>query len=72
MISILSFKQIFMMIVDCKWKEWGEWQACNPSCGDGNQNRTRAKAIDAQNGGAKCNGSDTDSKACSEEPCPGE
>ena len=61
-----------MMIVDCKWKEWGEWQACNPSCGDGNQNRTRAKAIDAQNGGAKCDGSDTDSKACSEKPCPGE
>ena len=56
---------------DGNWGDWSGWSSCSKTCGSGTQtqNRTCNKPEPA-NGGAPCNGSDSDSQLCNIDPCP--
>jgi len=57
----------------CQWGEWGNWSACNASCGNGTQQRARAKLVPEVNGGmckdATANGDGEETRACMLKPC---
>lgn len=54
---------------DCVLETWGEWSACNSSCG--NATRTRIRRIKvAAAGGQACTGAMEESEACILPPCP--
>uniref|UniRef100_A0A8C3GM35 Hemicentin 1 n=1 Tax=Cairina moschata TaxID=8855 RepID=A0A8C3GM35_CAIMO len=58
--------------VDGNWSEWGLWEECSKSCGQGNRTRTRiCSNPSAQHGGKPCDGSAVDSVMCNIRPCPG-
>ena len=58
--------------VDCVWGDWGSWNQCSGTCGDGTQSRSRDKTQEAMNGGTECVGSPSDEQACSNAiSCPG-
>ncbi|XP_068809626.1 hemicentin-1 isoform X3 [Struthio camelus] len=57
--------------VDGNWSEWGLWEECSKSCGQGNRTRTRTCSNPpAQRGGKPCDGSAVDSVMCNIRPCP--
>ncbi|XP_062437683.1 hemicentin-1 [Rhea pennata] len=57
--------------VDGSWSEWGLWEECSKSCGQGNRTRTRTCSNpSAQHGGKPCDGSAVDSVMCNIRPCP--
>uniref|UniRef100_A0A8B9ER49 Hemicentin-1 n=1 Tax=Anser cygnoides TaxID=8845 RepID=A0A8B9ER49_ANSCY len=57
--------------VDGNWSEWGLWEECSKSCGQGNRTRTRiCSNPPAQHGGKPCDGSAVDSVMCNIRPCP--
>ncbi|XP_068547343.1 hemicentin-1 isoform X4 [Anas acuta] len=57
--------------VDGNWSEWGLWEECSKSCGQGNRTRTRiCSNPSAQHGGKPCDGSAVDSVMCNIRPCP--
>ncbi|XP_010131672.1 PREDICTED: LOW QUALITY PROTEIN: hemicentin-1-like, partial [Buceros rhinoceros silvestris] len=57
--------------VDGNWSEWGLWEECSKSCGQGNRTRTRTCSNPpAQHGGKPCGGSAVDSVMCIIRPCP--
>ncbi|NXU50379.1 HMCN1 protein, partial [Turnix velox] len=57
--------------VDGNWSEWGLWEECSKSCGQGNRTRTRTCSNPAaQHGGKPCNGSAVESVICHIRPCP--
>jgi len=56
--------------VDCEWDDYGNWTQCSKSCGGGTQIRTREIKTQARNGGARCDGTNTDLQLCNEFPCP--
>uniref|UniRef100_A0A8C3J6R6 Hemicentin-1 n=1 Tax=Calidris pygmaea TaxID=425635 RepID=A0A8C3J6R6_9CHAR len=57
--------------VDGNWSEWGLWEECSKSCGQGNRTRTRTCSNPpAQHGGKPCDGSAVDSVMCNIRPCP--
>ncbi|XP_064626790.1 A disintegrin and metalloproteinase with thrombospondin motifs adt-1-like isoform X3 [Lineus longissimus] len=55
--------------VDGYWKQWGDWQQCDKTCGGGKQSRTR-KCKPEMYGGKPCQGSATEERNCAEDPCP--
>lgn len=55
--------------VDCVVGEWGNWTACDTSCGTGEQAKIRPVAKAAQYGGALC-GALLGTKKCNSQPCP--
>ena len=65
-------------IVDASWQPWGNWGACDATCGDGNRQRTRVCTA-AEGTGETCatitaagdGNQNTDSEACNDTPCPG-
>ncbi|KAK4820389.1 hypothetical protein QYF61_025563 [Mycteria americana] len=58
--------------VDGNWSEWGLWEECSKSCGQGNKTRTRTCSNPpTQHGGKPCDGSAVDSVMCNIRPCPG-
>ena len=59
-----------ILIVDCEWAEWGDWETCSETCGDGTKSRIRTKAQEAQHGGTECPDSNSGSEACNLGPCP--
>ena len=59
----------FLTLVDCVWNEWGEWQNCNRTCGDGWQKRIRTQQEEMY-GGLPCIGSFDDWRPCNDRPCP--
>ena len=59
-----------ILIVDCEWAEWEDWETCSVTCGDGTKSRTRTKAHEAQHGGTECPDSNSGSEACNLGPCP--
>ncbi|NXK97014.1 HMCN1 protein, partial [Formicarius rufipectus] len=57
--------------VDGGWSEWGPWEECSRSCGQGSRSRSRScSAPLAQHGGQPCPGSAAESVPCSVRPCP--
>ncbi|XP_064928861.1 hemicentin-1 isoform X2 [Columba livia] len=57
--------------VDGNWSEWGLWEECSRSCGQGNRSRSRTcSSPAAQHGGRPCQGSALDSLMCNIRPCP--
>jgi len=56
--------------VDCQWSDWTPWNGCTATCGEGTQDRTREEAITPESGGAPCEGSNREWKACDLEICP--
>ena len=58
--------------VDCVWGDWGNWNQCSGTCGEGTKTRSRAKTPEAGNGGTDCVGSSSDERICSNTiTCPG-
>jgi len=55
--------------VDCQWDSFGPWGECSASCGKGFQQRRKEIRQMAQNGGAPCTGSGTESRNCDLPPC---
>ena len=60
-----------IILVDCKWGDFGEWGGCTQTCGEGIQTRTRKRIQFARFGGILCSGYSTESKACNTQDCPG-
>ncbi|XP_030135337.4 hemicentin-1 [Taeniopygia guttata] len=57
--------------VDGNWSEWGLWEECSRSCGQGNRTRSRTCSNPpAQLGGKPCEGSALESVMCNLRPCP--
>uniref|UniRef100_A0A8C3N479 Hemicentin-1 n=1 Tax=Geospiza parvula TaxID=87175 RepID=A0A8C3N479_GEOPR len=57
--------------VDGSWSEWGLWEECSRSCGQGNRTRSRTCSNPpAQHGGKPCEGSALESVMCNLRPCP--
>jgi len=55
---------------DCEWDEWGDWTACQFTCGGGTSTRVRQVKTVATVGGAACNNNDKDSRECRNNMCP--
>ena len=60
----------YSFTVDCEWLEWGAWQVCNVTCGDGYQQRMRERNAE-QHGGLPCEGRADDWRDCKLRECPG-
>uniref|UniRef100_A0A8D2KTM3 Hemicentin 1 n=1 Tax=Varanus komodoensis TaxID=61221 RepID=A0A8D2KTM3_VARKO len=57
--------------VDGQWSEWGSWEECSRTCGQGNKTRTRACSHPpAQHGGKPCDGHAVEASICNMRPCP--
>ncbi|XP_060132638.1 hemicentin-1 isoform X1 [Zootoca vivipara] len=57
--------------VDGNWSEWGSWEECSKTCGQGNKTRTRTCSNPpAQHGGSPCDGSAVEPIMCNIRPCP--
>ncbi|XP_076472671.1 coadhesin-like [Babylonia areolata] len=57
--------------VNGNWGSWGAWGACTKTCGNGTQTRTRTcDSPSASNGGADCQGPESEEAACNTEDCP--
>ncbi|XP_053378626.1 coadhesin-like [Mercenaria mercenaria] len=53
------------------WSEWTAWSACDVTCENGTQTRTRTCSNPPPaNGGLNCSGSATDVKECHKQLCP--
>ena len=66
----LSFLSPFIIIVDCVWAEWEEFEKCSKTCGGGSQKRTRVKTA-VENYGGTCSGASDEEKDCNTGKCPG-
>lgn len=55
--------------VNCMWYDWGDWNGCSVSCGEGTRPRTRQKQLLAKHGGDDCVGNESEIQPCGE-PCP--
>jgi len=54
----------------CQMAAWGDWGSCSVSCGDGQKIRLRSVLTPASKGGALCNDTLSETRACSSHPCP--
>ncbi|KAI0207552.1 hypothetical protein LSAT2_007820, partial [Lamellibrachia satsuma] len=51
--------------VNCVWRDWSGWRACNHPCGTaGTQSRSRGIATGASCGGSSCSGPSNQTRAC--------
>jgi len=65
-----QFCQIVPCPIDCALGDWNSWSACNSLCGEGEQERTRGRAVLPQWGGLDCSGPFSESQSCIVRPCP--
>ncbi|XP_062920094.1 hemicentin-1 isoform X2 [Mobula hypostoma] len=57
--------------VDGSWSEWGQWEECSRTCGQGNRTRTRSCSNPTmQFGGRRCEGKAVEAIMCNIQPCP--
>ena len=58
--------------ISYKWASWGQWSSCTKTCGGkGTVQRTR-KCISPKWGGNECpSNTQTQTKDCDTDPCPG-
>ena len=65
-------KLVLIILVDCEYSDWNEWQECDKQCGGGTQSRTREVTREAWYGGIKCTDEDAiESQKCNEQLCSG-
>ena len=58
--------------VDGGWTDYGDWGSCSEVCGGGTQTRSRTCTNPAPaHGGAECEGDADETRACNDDPCPG-
>ena len=68
---IVEFFQKVNMFADGTWGAWASWSACSLTCGGGMQVRTRnCNNPSPYNGGATCEGSQSENQACNSHACP--
>ncbi|XP_063682435.1 A disintegrin and metalloproteinase with thrombospondin motifs 8-like [Bolinopsis microptera] len=59
--------------VDGGYSAFGDWSKCSAECDGGTQTKTRQCNDPApSNGGKECEGDDSETQTCNEDPCPGE
>ena len=51
-------------IAAASWSDYGEWDACSVSCGEGTQQRTRQCNYPSCYNGTDCVGSEFDTQTC--------
>ena len=57
--------------IDGGWTDFGDWSDCSAECGGGSQERLRSCDNPApENGGAECQGDDSESQDCNIQGCP--
>ncbi|XP_033885551.3 hemicentin-1-like isoform X1 [Acipenser ruthenus] len=57
--------------VDGSWSDWGSWEECSRTCGQGNRTRIRSCSNPpSQHGGRPCEGKAVESIMCNIRPCP--
>ena len=59
-----------LVLVDCKWAEWGAAEACSKTCGGGDRVKRRSKLVEDKDGG-KCIGESTNTETCNTASCSG-
>ena len=60
------------ILVHGGFTDWGEWQTCSVTCDVGTQVRERECSNPTpQHGGDTCMGASSESRECTEIPCPG-
>ncbi|XP_060563934.1 thrombospondin-1-like [Ruditapes philippinarum] len=58
-------------LVDGMWSDWTAWSACDVTCDNGTQSRTRTCSNPPpSNGGLNCTGHTRDYKSCHKQLCP--
>ncbi len=55
-----------MLFIDLTWSDWSEWSACSVDCGTGTRTRTRTCYDSDTEDSTTCDGTDTDSEACTD------
>ena len=55
----------------CSWEQWGEWEDCSVTCGDGTQKRNREITQQSSLVGNECTGNKRESRSCNSSGCPG-
>lgn len=58
------------LLTNCVWGTWTSWGECSQTCGGGEATRSRAVQTPAANGGADCDGENSETKTCNTESCP--
>jgi len=54
---------------DCQWGEWSDYTECSLTCGGGTKNKTRVIAVEADCGGAPCQGLTYNTTKCNTDCC---
>lgn len=68
--SFLMFLYIYCP-VEGGWSEWGKWQQCSVTCGDGMRKRRRTCSEPIPQCGGSCSGAEEETINCSTEKiCP--
>ena len=61
---------VIYLSVNCEWDNWVVGN-CSVTCGNGTQINTRAKKVNATDGGIDCEGESFENKPCNLTVCPG-
>ena len=58
-------------VADYDWETWGEWSACNATCGGGQRSRSR-RCVDGVSGSqdqSQCTGNGEQTESCNTHAC---
>lgn len=60
-------------VADYEWERWGEWGACNATCGGGQRSRSRrcVDSVSRSEDRSQCTGKDEETEPCNTENCEG-
>jgi hypothetical protein len=55
--------------IDCRFGNWSGWSTCSKRCGGGVQDRVRQVVLQAERGGAPCDGGHREQRQCNAQVC---